>query len=329
MTNVITFNKKGYDSFIDFIKAYAIICVLIGHTFPYREYLGYGLWAGMQVPLFILIQAFHIFKKDNVSLNYKKVIWRVFIPFVIVQTLLYVCVFAMGDDNPLTLLKGMILSGGYGSGSYFPWVYLQMFILLPLFFKIMNKMSNRTNALIALICCEGCEILLSVFDLPDSVYRLLAIRYLFLIYLGYVWAREGVVINCKNIVLVSLSMVSIIYFEYFMVNDEPIFYNTAWKFHRWPCYFYVAYGLVYILYTLYNSLSKNGFVSQVIKCLAKCSYEIFLIQMAVIVLLPTSYFHSIFGYILRVVLIWIISILFGNLFNKYYNLFVSKYVFKK
>ena len=43
----ITFNKSGYDPFIDYIKAFAIICVLIGHTFPFPEYWGYRLFAGM------------------------------------------------------------------------------------------------------------------------------------------------------------------------------------------------------------------------------------------------------------------------------------------
>jgi fucose 4-O-acetylase-like acetyltransferase len=90
MSQIITFNKKGYDSFIDFIKAYAIICVLIGHTLPHHDYWGYGLWAGMQVPLFILVQAFHCFKKESYSFSLKKVLWRVIIPFVAIQVIIFV-----------------------------------------------------------------------------------------------------------------------------------------------------------------------------------------------------------------------------------------------
>jgi len=63
----VSFNKTGYDPFIDFIKAYAILCVLIGHTLPFTDYWGYGLWAGMQVPLFVLVQVFHGFKKDTIN----------------------------------------------------------------------------------------------------------------------------------------------------------------------------------------------------------------------------------------------------------------------
>ena len=81
MSKVITFNKDGYDPFIDVIKAYAIICVLVGHTFPYLDKTGYCLWCDMQVPLFALVQVFHVFKKENQSFNCKKILWRIFIPF--------------------------------------------------------------------------------------------------------------------------------------------------------------------------------------------------------------------------------------------------------
>lgn len=83
----IVFNKTGYDPFIDFIKAYAIICVLLGHTFPYTHETGYYLWYGMQVPLFILVQTFHVFKKDVYHLNLKKTISRILLPFLFVQAI--------------------------------------------------------------------------------------------------------------------------------------------------------------------------------------------------------------------------------------------------
>lgn len=33
----ITLNKSDYEPFFDFIKAYAILCVLMGHTIPFFE----------------------------------------------------------------------------------------------------------------------------------------------------------------------------------------------------------------------------------------------------------------------------------------------------
>lgn len=87
MYKVITFNKTGYDPFLDFIKAYAILCVLLGHTFPFLHETGYPLWYGMQVPLFVLIQVFHVFKKDTYKFNIKKIIQRILVPYLLVQIL--------------------------------------------------------------------------------------------------------------------------------------------------------------------------------------------------------------------------------------------------
>lgn len=58
---MITFNKSCYDSFIDFLKAYAIIIVVFTHCIPsfvHDNIIG-CLWIDVLVPLFLLIQVFH------------------------------------------------------------------------------------------------------------------------------------------------------------------------------------------------------------------------------------------------------------------------------
>ena len=83
----ITLNKSGYEPFFDFIKAYAILCVLMGHTIPFLKETGYSLWYGMQVPLFVLIQAFHALKKESFSFSIKKISKRIIYPFLLIQTI--------------------------------------------------------------------------------------------------------------------------------------------------------------------------------------------------------------------------------------------------
>ena len=68
--------------------------------------------------------------------------------------------------------------------------------------------------------------LFSVIDLPDSIYRLLAVRYLFLLYLAWIWVRDGIVINKVTTLFSFLSFLSIIYFEYLSVDDEVLSYDT-------------------------------------------------------------------------------------------------------
>ena len=75
-----------------------------------------------------------------------------------------------------------------------------------------------------------------------------------------------------------------------------------------------------------------------IKLLAKCSYEIFLIQMLVIYVYPDSYIKDyivmcgvnndimveIIQLIVKILVVFILSIYLGYYFNLYYNKFVNK-----
>lgn len=321
MSRVITFKKEGYDPFIDVIKAYAIICVLVGHTFPYLEQTGYSLWIGMQVPLFVLVQVFHVFKKENQSFNCKKILWRIFIPFFVLQIVLFIFIQLFSDKSFSALISKFAIGGENGPGSYFPWVYLQLAIILPLIRRWFTTGSKTRKAIACIALCEGFEILPSVTNMPDSIYRLLAIRYFFLIYLGWIWVKDGIVINTKTIILSLISMATIIYFEYFHTSTEPWFYDTGWKCHRWPCYFYVSHLLCYLIYLLYHKVSNNQLIMKSVKLLAKCSYEIFLLQMVILSIFPAMTFiedkYLRFG--IRTTIIFILCIYGGYLFNGIYS----------
>lgn len=324
----ITFNKTGYEPFIDFIKAYAIICVLLGHTFPYLHETGYSLWYGMQVPLFLLVQCFHCFKQDKPSLSIKKVVLRVLFPFLFIQILLLVIILCKGkDQNTNVILGNFIMYGGSGPGAYYPWIYLQFAILLPIVKPWFDKSSKSQIAIVSIAVCASLEIFSAIINLPDFVYRLLAARYIFLAYFGWVWVHDGIVINRKTLFLSFLSMIAIIYFDYYYVNTEPLFYNTSWRTHRWPCYYYVAILLTYLLYLIYHT-NRIRCIERATKMLARCSYEIFLIQMAVIALCPSFNFiaNTPARSITKFILIWWISIVGGYFFNIIYNKFTKSII---
>lgn len=134
MGHKIYLNTQGYDPFIDFLKAYAILCVLLGHTFPHLDIIGYAVWAGMQVP--ILIQAFHVLKKESFQFNIVYLLKRILIPFastniitIIISRVISASVTERG--NALNI-NNIILAGGIGPGSYYPWIFLQIAIILRL-----------------------------------------------------------------------------------------------------------------------------------------------------------------------------------------------------
>lgn len=201
-----------------------------------------------------------------------------------------------------------------------------MAVILAFVKPVFDKESKFKLAIVSIVVCESLEIISSLIGLPDSIHRLLALRYLFLIYLGWLWVKEGIVLNTKTLLLSMLSMGTIIYFEYFYIPCEPWFYDTVWRTHRWPCYFYVSILLCGILYWIYDKTKQSEIIVKTIKLLAKCSYEIFLIQMVVVPFMPQMGFiqNGALRFGMRFTTIWAFSIIGGYYFNMIYGKLIKK-----
>lgn len=311
----IIIQKEGYNPFLDYLKAYSIFFVVFAHCLPAVLYnlLLFRVWGDMQVPMFILIQTFHAYKKEKCPLiNWGKMIKRIIIPFVTIQ--LFIFFFASRSTIGLiSFLKG----GGGGPGSYYFWVYIQFAVLLPCLWRFVSTASKNVLLSSFFAISIGAEVLFSIINLPDFVYRLLATRYLFLIFLAYeIWIKEGVKINKKIMILSIFSIMAVLFFSFSQSDLEPIFYNTGWKTHRWICYYYVATLLVYALWFIYKKVEKFSWLDKSIKLMGRCSYEIYLMQMVVFVFLSgrLSFINSLYTYIkipLYMLMMITISIMLG------------------
>lgn len=318
MEKCIKLNLNGYEPFLDFIKAYSIICVLIGHTFPYLHETGYNLWYGMQVPLFILVQTFHYYKRDDSKLNIKKLVTRIFIPFIIVQLVISLGCILFYNQSITEVSKAIIINGGIGPGGYYPWIYLQIALALPLARIVLKKCNKHLAAFLFVLLAELLEVSSSLVNLPDSLYRLLAFRYIFLLYLGWLWVKDGIMLNVKTLGLSLLSLGFIVFFTYYYKPFEPWVFDTSWNAHRWECYYYVSTLLCFILYQVYKYLSS---LKEIIRVIAKCSYEIFLAQMLILAILPDFNYFQFGGLNIaaRMIFVFAFSIIFGLFFNKAYS----------
>ena len=191
---IIPFKKDGYDPFINFLKAYSIVCVVLAHSIPHKafDYLQFMVWGDMQVPMFILIQTFHSYKSGKQpSFNVRKVWSRIMLPFLIVQIVILILLFFFSSSSLETIIHDTWVSGGNGPGSYYVWIYLQIAFILPLLYPLFNKLSRRALLMVFIIACVSFECLFSILCLPQPIYRLLSVRYLFLIYLGMTWVDMG------------------------------------------------------------------------------------------------------------------------------------------
>lgn len=313
-----TFNKTGYDPFIDFLKAYSIICVVIAHILPYQyyKYILFQVWGDMQVPMFVLIQVFHAYKNEiQPKLKWASLLKRICLPFIAVQAVI-VCFKALfGGGN---LWSSFLTSGGYGPGSYYIWIYVQIAVLLVVLWPCFKKLSIKQALLIGVTVSVSFEILFSVICLPDWAYRLLCVRYLFLIPLSMIWIEKGVELNRKTIMLSIFSIASVLFFVFTQFNLEPFFYNTGWRTHRWICYFYVPIMLTYGLFQIWNKIKKSSWVDNAIKWTAARSYEIFLAQMAVFACFSSSVLiivpNSLLRFAIWAVVTFSFSLVIGELF---------------
>ena len=69
-------NKKGYDPFIDFVKGFCILSVVLTHSLPVwlQQHTLFSLWGGMAVPLFLMIQVFHAYKSWIKSVTFLSIL---------------------------------------------------------------------------------------------------------------------------------------------------------------------------------------------------------------------------------------------------------------
>lgn len=283
--------RDQYDPFIDFLKAYSIICVVLAHCLPpiLCDYSAFAVWGSAQVPLFLLIQVFHVYKKDDkTSVNIRKLFARIILPFIILQIFIIGLFCLISSDSVLYVVNKAIVGGGKGPGSYYFWIYLQFAFLLPLLRGLLKRITMRDCYLFFIAICIGFDVLCSLIDLPEELYRLLAIRYLFLICLSMEWIRQGICLNVKKTLLSIFSISVVLYFYYFNPDLEPFIFNTNWAIHRWMCYFYISSLLVMLLRIIYKKIIRFNKIRELFLEFGRSSYEIYLIQMAVFTFVPIA-----------------------------------------
>ena len=153
-------DKRERDYSIDFVKGVAILFVILLHNMP-NESIYSIAYIGQAVPLFLLVSSYLTyggFQRKGFNgyfsaRNVKKMLDRVFLPF-------FLLIFS--QCAIFYLLKGgvdwqrLYMQGGFGPGSYYPWIYLQCWLILPFVIFLVNCLSfRRSFVLFVGICALG------------------------------------------------------------------------------------------------------------------------------------------------------------------------------
>ena len=291
----ISLKRDGYDPFIDFLKGVCIIFVILNHCLPslLQQYTLFPLWGGNAVPIFLLIQVFHSYKRgvSSSKVNFSKLWNRIIRPFLFTEfVILSVCSLELYFEGKSVsdFLSTAFYGGGRGPGSYYPWIYVQFAIILPLMSFVFEKYNAWQLLVIFIIVSQVFEMLSSLVNIPDwPYYSLSFVRYTFLFYLGYLMASDKIFINKYTLFLSLLSIIITIIFVFFPINLSPVFRsNMFWKNCHWPCYVFVPYILIGLLKLIYKKL-QDGIVAFTI-VVGKSSYEIFLFQLFYFMVIATK-----------------------------------------
>ena len=280
----IEFNKTGYDPQIDYIKGLCILFVIWTHCIS-RDELGYLLfpyWGDTAVPIFLLIQVFHYYKK-GVSFrtpNTLKLWKRILRPFIIMIALMFLAQFFIYYDVTDGLFSPSFYWDKRGPGSYYIFIYLEFALVIPLFSLLFKKLSIKWLFVIFVTISQLIELFFSATHCPDNIYRITFFRYTFLIFIGFLLATKGLELNRITISGGIISMVFLYLFAYTRIDMEPFFctHLDLWPLCHWICYIYICYFfLAFLIYT-YTKLSRYSTITYYVKMIGKFSYEIYLFQ---------------------------------------------------
>jgi len=267
-------NKEHID-WIDGAKGVAVFAVILLHSLPCLHEVGWMLHIGQAVPVFIFITAYLAsthYKSFCPYFAYARIesmLRRVLLPFLVV---LLIQIIACQISDSWWSWKSIIKDGGIGPGSYYVWLFIQIWFLLPfvielvrrtpiwLSFAIMLVFSIVTEYVFAKLHCEQVE----------QLYRLLPIRYLMVVYAGCVYKKLTTKQETYFFLLAVISGIAMIMDVYCTDFQNVMITPPYWDGVHW---FTALYVLVPI------SILQKFHYSEIWRMAGKYSWQIFLLQM--------------------------------------------------
>jgi hypothetical protein len=268
-----------------FIKGIGILSIIFARAGVGLKYLS-PYWIGIAVPLFVCVSCalncMDLSKNSSIK-NYfnfdkiKTVFVRMVFPFILAQILMALALVAIGNFS----IKDFIAGGGIGYGSYYLWVYLQLWVIMPFMFLLIKK-NFIVGILATLLVSIGMNMLFSVFSSADwlhlsavSLYRLCVNRYLFIYPLIFLLVEKKIKYN----ILLFLGFISagfIFCISYKNINLEPIIFNSGWQVYEFPSVFYTLLAFIFLC-KAYDYIPK--IIQKIICKIGANSWEIYILQM--------------------------------------------------
>lgn len=287
---------KKHIYLIDYLKAISIIMVIITHYAWQDKINAWFLFLiNMAVPVFMLISGYNFSASGtrNAQGRFRKMydheilvpkIIRFTLPFLFIFVFEIILKMVQGEEYSLLDILSRFFQGGYGPGSYYYPIMIQLLFVFPVIYFLVAKL-NWGGVLIAAQLNFIYEILIHKMDVEVEDYRLLVFRYIFYIALGcylffFTQKKISVWILLLMMTLGSGYLVAVYYEGY-----EPRLF-TYWTRTCMITALYI-FPIVYLLFHYCMDFKIHGKIGEILSEIGKASYHIFLVQMV--------YYHFEFG----------------------------------
>lgn len=273
---------------IDYLKAVCVVMVIITHyDWPDKIHGVFLFGINMAVPVFMLISGYNftasglrkaegkIIKMYQPEMILPKVV-RFTSPFLFIFTLEVVLKALQGSEYTAMDIFGDFLEGGYGPGSYYYPLMLQLLIVFPIIFLLVEKL-GKWGVLLAAQFNLVYEVMKRISEMELDTYRLLIFRYTFLLALGcYLFFH--VQNRIRPWVLGLMLCIGIGYLcGIYYADYEPQLF-IYWTRTSMMTAFYI-FPLIYIAFRYGLKMRIPGRVGKALEKFGQASYHIFLIQM--------------------------------------------------
>ncbi|ORU01133.1 hypothetical protein D081_0581 [Anaerovibrio sp. JC8] len=290
MSSIVSTDKQTRNTLLDLLKGICILAVVFTH-FRWSEHdkllMGFPFELDMAVPLFMLISGYVYalsYERNNI-ISFKqaygknriiKSLIRYTIPFIIVfiaECLLYVIWHTIDPRYKIPNILYALVTGGWGPGSYYYPLLIQLIFLYPILYFLIKKYS-KTGLILALLLNFGWEVSKTILDVSPVLYRLLIFRYILLISFGiYSYLNPNKLSKSSLLPFFIVGIVFIIYTKYL---DNQVLFLERWT---GTCFIASMYIMpVFYVLVRRNCILKNKFTDIIVRC-GQASYNIYLFQM--------------------------------------------------
>ena len=303
---------KARLNYLDIYKGICILFVVITHydwtDFQRRIFLFY-FWITMAVPIFMVITGYvSALSFQTRSINLKTIYspreiickWiRFIVPFIpIFITLSITRIFLYGQKFTFIEYAKQFIKGGYGPGSYYFPVMLQVVIIFPVIWYIIKKFTTKglIGCFIINVLYEGFKTLI---DMDPSLYRLCSLRYFFILAYGcYLYVIQHEKRAERELWYDIVGRLGAAYIIIFVYTEAVPIITNQWT---WTSVFAVLF-LVPIMMRL---MRPNRLHNRILELLGKASYNICLMQM----LYYWGFADIIYNYVPNIIIRLIINIM--------------------